>query len=186
MKDLIGLLEQLNIHPHKTLYHNHKGQVAKNTYGSSDDFLNFKVYEPGDSLHRIDWKHYAKNQTLYTKKYGDEQNFRVVIALDNSQSMVCKDYDKKAFQQRLAKAIAYNALYLRHDLTLVDMAKETARIVTGDFSEGLATVELWLEQLSYTEHPLPLTSGFYEHFKSVLFILISDGWHKKSLKTGFS
>lgn len=35
----------------------------------SDDFYDFKQYQPGDSLKHVFWKSYAKGQTLQTKQY---------------------------------------------------------------------------------------------------------------------
>ncbi|MEZ5528638.1 MAG: DUF58 domain-containing protein [Porticoccaceae bacterium] len=36
-----------------------------------DDFLGLNRYRPGDSLKHVAWKHYAREQGLHTKHYGD-------------------------------------------------------------------------------------------------------------------
>lgn len=36
-----------------------------------DDFVSLNRYRPGDSLKHVAWKHYAREQGLYTKHYGD-------------------------------------------------------------------------------------------------------------------
>ncbi|WP_461518149.1 DUF58 domain-containing protein [Porticoccus sp.] len=36
-----------------------------------DDFVGLNRYRPGDSLKHVAWKHYAREQGLYTKHYGD-------------------------------------------------------------------------------------------------------------------
>lgn len=36
-----------------------------------DDFVGLNRYRPGDSLKHVAWKHYVREQGLYTKHYGD-------------------------------------------------------------------------------------------------------------------
>ncbi|MDP1519389.1 DUF58 domain-containing protein [Porticoccus litoralis] len=48
-----------------------------------DDFLALKTYRPGDSLKHVAWKHYAREQGLHTKHYGD--NFDQQLWLDWDQ-----------------------------------------------------------------------------------------------------
>ncbi|TNF01791.1 MAG: DUF58 domain-containing protein [Gammaproteobacteria bacterium] len=48
-----------------------------------DDFLGLQTYRPGDSLKHVAWKHYAREQGLHTKHYGD--NFDQQLWLDWDQ-----------------------------------------------------------------------------------------------------
>jgi uncharacterized protein (DUF58 family) len=43
----------------------------------SDDFYQFKQYQPGDSLKHVFWKAYAKGQTLQTKHYASYREQRL-------------------------------------------------------------------------------------------------------------
>lgn len=45
--------------------------------GGSEDFVGLKDYQSGDSLKRIAWKQYAREQGLYTKHYADYQDERI-------------------------------------------------------------------------------------------------------------
>ncbi len=56
-------------------------------HGYSAEFLEHKIYTPGESTKFVDWKLFAKTDKLYTKKFEDETNLRVHFILDNSSSM---------------------------------------------------------------------------------------------------
>ena len=56
-------------------------------HGFSAEFLEHKIYVPGESTKFIDWKLYARTDKLYTKKFEDETNLRAHFIIDNSSSM---------------------------------------------------------------------------------------------------
>jgi uncharacterized protein (DUF58 family) len=56
-------------------------------HGYSAEFLEHKIYAPGESIKFIDWKLFGKTDKLYTKKFEDETNLRAHFILDNSSSM---------------------------------------------------------------------------------------------------
>ena len=56
-------------------------------HGYSAEFLEHKIYTPGESTKFIDWKLFGKTDKLYTKKFEDETNLRAHFILDNSSSM---------------------------------------------------------------------------------------------------
>ncbi|MBN2900121.1 MAG: DUF58 domain-containing protein, partial [Clostridia bacterium] len=145
MIELIGLLEHLDIKPHKTLANHHSGSIRRHSAGNSEDFLRFKHYANGDSLNRIDWRRYAKDKGILTKVFGDEINFDITIAIDTSASMACFEKRKVRYQQRLAEAIAYNALYHGRQVTLIDMGLENHQTMGGECHQGIAKVSKWLE-----------------------------------------
>jgi uncharacterized protein (DUF58 family) len=65
-------------------------------HGYSAEFLEHKIYTPGESTKFIDWKLFGKTDKLYTKKFEDETNLRAHFILDNSSSMhypVVNDFD---------------------------------------------------------------------------------------------
>jgi hypothetical protein len=171
-----GLLEQLNIHPHKPLKNQHRGSIPKQVVGSSDDFLKHKPYESGDRLNRVDWKHYAKTKTVYTRQFGDEQNFNVVIGIDTSLSMSCHNFNKLSYQEELAQSIAYSSLYRGHPVTLVDMGNETCLNLQRDLHLSMANFKTWMGERHYQSKTISFSPSFYEQFKSVLFLCLSDCW----------
>lgn len=56
-------------------------------HGFSAEFAEHKIYNQGESTRHIDWKHYAKTDRLYTKRYDEETNLRCHLIIDNSSSM---------------------------------------------------------------------------------------------------
>lgn len=49
----------------------------------SDDFQDFKTYQPGDSLKHVFWKSYAKEQQLQTKHYQSYAEQRIWLEWDH-------------------------------------------------------------------------------------------------------
>ncbi|MFC2188460.1 DUF58 domain-containing protein [Peijinzhouia sedimentorum] len=79
---------------HKSPYH-----------GFSVEFLEHRLYNPGESTRNIDWKVYAKNDRLFVKRFEEETNLRCVILLDNSTSM----YYPKGENQKIHFSILASA-----------------------------------------------------------------------------
>jgi uncharacterized protein (DUF58 family) len=58
--------------------------------GFSVDFAEYRPYQPGDELKRIDWNVFGRSDKLYIKLYEGETNTRVLILLDMSGSMAVR------------------------------------------------------------------------------------------------
>ena len=56
-------------------------------HGYSAEFMEHKIYVPGESTKFVDWKLFGKTDKLYTKKFEDETNLRAHFIIDNSSSM---------------------------------------------------------------------------------------------------
>jgi uncharacterized protein (DUF58 family) len=55
--------------------------------GGCTDFAEFRPYAKGDDVRLIDWRHYAKSDRYYVKRYDDETNLQAHILVDASGSM---------------------------------------------------------------------------------------------------
>ncbi|MGO8766870.1 MAG: DUF58 domain-containing protein [Limisphaerales bacterium] len=55
--------------------------------GSSVEFAEYRDYQFGDDLRRVDWRLFARSDRLYVKQYEDEAQLRVFTVLDASASM---------------------------------------------------------------------------------------------------
>jgi uncharacterized protein (DUF58 family) len=55
--------------------------------GGCTDFAEFRPYAKGDDLRLLDWRHYAKSDRYYVKRYDDETNLQAHILVDASGSM---------------------------------------------------------------------------------------------------
>lgn len=63
------------------------GDRTGNRPGSSLDFHDYRDYQPGDDLRRIDWGVYARSDRLTVKRFRDEVSPHVDLVLDTSRSM---------------------------------------------------------------------------------------------------
>ena len=55
--------------------------------GSSVEFAEYRDYQPGDDLRRVDWRLFARSDRLHVRQYEDEAQLRVFTVLDASASM---------------------------------------------------------------------------------------------------
>lgn len=56
-------------------------------FGSSNEFIEHRDYQPGDEIRTIDWRVYARTDRLYVKRFEMEANMKVHCILDTSDSM---------------------------------------------------------------------------------------------------
>lgn len=88
--------------------------------GASSEFADHKMYGIGDDPKRIDWKVLSRTDRYFVKRYEDETNLRVYIALDRSKSMAYGSgaVTKYEFACRLAAALAYVVIKARDSVGL--------------------------------------------------------------------
>src|SRR5438552_1979872 len=63
------------------------GQHRSPQKGSSVEFAEYRDYQFGDDLRRVDWRLYARTDRLHVKQYEEETQLRVYVVLDISASM---------------------------------------------------------------------------------------------------
>lgn len=56
-------------------------------HGFSVEFSDYRRYQPGDDLRRLDWRLYARSDRLCVKRYMQETNVRFYVLCDTSASM---------------------------------------------------------------------------------------------------
>ncbi|MDD3276472.1 MAG: DUF58 domain-containing protein [Kiritimatiellales bacterium] len=103
--------------------------------GSSVEFREYRDYQPGDELKRIDWKAYARTDRLHVRLMEDETNVTVYLLVDQSGSMSYRGttalMTKWAYTQSLAAAFLL-FLHQQHDAVSLGFAGEGL----ADFSPG--------------------------------------------------
>lgn len=55
--------------------------------GTAPEFAEYRSYQLGDELRRIDWRLYARSDRLAVKQFEDENQLRIWLALDLSASL---------------------------------------------------------------------------------------------------
>ena len=63
------------------------GQHHSPRKGSSVEFAEYRDYQPGDDLRRVDWRLFGRSDRLHVKQFEDEAQLRVFTVLDVSASM---------------------------------------------------------------------------------------------------
>ncbi len=81
-------------------------------FGFSQEFAEYRSYNPGDDLRHVDWNVFARTERMYLKRYRGETNCQVSVLLDTSGSM---KYGSKGMEKLdYAKFLAASVLYLAH------------------------------------------------------------------------
>lgn len=97
----------LGLRPDLTGYYGGKHLIKK--YGQTIEFADYRNYEPGDDLRRIDWNLFARLKKYFLKLYTDERQMHIRIYVDCSASMGL--YPKKAeYALGFAAALGYLAV----------------------------------------------------------------------------
>jgi uncharacterized protein (DUF58 family) len=88
--------------------------------GPSSEFADHKAYGIGDDPKHIDWRVLARTDKYYIKRYEDETNLRVYLALDRSASMGygSGDVTKYEYACHLAAALGYVTVKSRDSIGL--------------------------------------------------------------------
>ncbi len=88
--------------------------------GQSSEFADHKAYGIGDDPKHIDWRVLARTDKYYVKRFQDETNLRVYIALDRSASMGYGSGDVTKYERacHLAAAIGYVVVKARDSVGL--------------------------------------------------------------------
>jgi uncharacterized protein (DUF58 family) len=90
--------------------------------GPSSEFADHKAYGQGDDPKHIDWRVLARTEKYYIKRYQDETNLRVYLAVDRSASMDYSSGDgptKYEYAVHLAAALGYVVVKSRDSVGLV-------------------------------------------------------------------
>lgn len=77
--------------------------------GNALEFSEYREYQAGDDLRRLDWGVYARSGQLMVKRYSEEVDPRCDIVLDNSASMAVRE-EKAAAAAGVAALLAQSAV----------------------------------------------------------------------------
>lgn len=109
-QEMMRRLEQLSLMTRKISVGRMKGERRSRRRGSSSDFADYRNYVPGDDLRHLDWKIYGRLERLFLKLFLEEEDLRVSILLDASESMQFGEPTKLLYAKRVAAAIGYICL----------------------------------------------------------------------------
>ncbi|MFN3266466.1 MAG: DUF58 domain-containing protein [Deinococcales bacterium] len=119
------------------------GERRSSLAGSGGEFLEHRVYEPGDEVRFIDWNVYARSGKLFVRRFAAERATRVYLTSDISKSMQPKLPIVQAASEFIKPFIRHDRIYSRQvsDLKngLAQLALERPGLVLL-FSDGLEPI----------------------------------------------
>ena len=104
------------------------GKHLVSTYGQTVEFADYREYQLGDDIRRIDWNLFSRFEKYFLKLFTDERQMQVQIFLDCSASMGRDNEQKSAYAVAAAAAMGYLAVH--------NMDKVTFNIMRGKKSEN--------------------------------------------------
>lgn len=121
-------LETLSLNLKTSLSGYFGGKHLVSTYGQTVEFADFREYQLGDDIRRIDWNLYSRFEKYFLKLFTDERQMQIQIFLDCSASMGNPANGKGAYAMATAAALGFLAVH--------NMDKVSFNIMKGSKSEN--------------------------------------------------
>ncbi len=107
---LLKKLDAMSVQARRAFTGSSKGEKRSTKRGSSVEFADFRAYNYGDDLRRIDWNAYARFEKLYLKMFLEEEDLDITILMDASLSMGFGEPSKLRAATQIAGALGYIGL----------------------------------------------------------------------------
>jgi len=107
-------------------------------FGFSQEFAEYRAYNPGDDLRHVDWNVYARTERAYLKRYRGETNCQITMLLDASKSMGFSSHavTKLDYAKFLAASIAYMANHQRDAAGLIVFHEDVDNYIPPSTRQG--------------------------------------------------
>jgi len=114
-------LSRLTLNSRLVVEGNLAGRHRSPLRGASTEFADHRAYIEGDDPRRIDWKVFGRTERYFVRRYEDETNLRVYLAVDRSASMGYSSGARRSkydYACHLAAAIGYVVVKARDSVGL--------------------------------------------------------------------
>jgi uncharacterized protein (DUF58 family) len=151
-------------------------------FGFSQEFAEYRAYNPGDDLRHVDWNVFARTERMYLKRYRGETNCQVTILLDASRSMKFGSHriDKLEYTRYLAACLAYMAGLQRDAAGLIVFDDDVRNFVPPSTRQGqLARLLHAIDKVQAgvrTNYSRPFAHLREFLHRRGLIVLLSDFW----------
>jgi len=144
-------LRGLEIGVRRLMDGSHQGLHRSPSFGSSVEFAEYREYEHGDPISRIDWPVYARSDRYVIRQFHEDVSIRCTVLLDTSASMSYRQegpMSKMEYGCRLAAGILYAMIQQGDTVSLITFDREIRRHYEpcGTFV-GLRPMLLGLEEI---------------------------------------
>ena len=111
LKDMLKKVRQIEIRTNKHVSDALAGAYHSIFKGRGMDFEEAREYQPGDEIRSIDWNVTARTGKAHVKKYREERELTMMIAVDLSASgqFGSGELSKRELAAELASTLAFSA-----------------------------------------------------------------------------
>lgn len=142
-------LERLRIQARRVFPGTMRGERRSTRSGASVEFRDFRKYEAGDDFRHIDWSIFARLEKLMLRQFVEEEDVRIDILIDKSNSMFFGEpVSKFEFALKAAAALAFLAVGSLDRVGVATFDSDLRTRVRSLRGRGhLHSILLFLEQL---------------------------------------
>lgn len=188
-QDLWKKIKEIEIKTSKVVSELFSGEYKSAFKGNGLDFKEFKEYEEGDDPRYIDWKVSAKRGTIHVKKFSEERELTLLIALDisNSTFFGSNEQLKKELATEFCASIAFSGMKNNDKVGLILFNDRIVDFITPKKGRNHIIKILkeiithtYKENKSYkTDISVPLNFINKLFKRRVIIFLVSDFWSEK-------
>lgn len=126
--EFFSRLEALSLNLKSNLSGYFGGKHLVSTYGQTVEFADFREYQLGDDIRRIDWNLFSRFEKYFLKLFTDERQMQIQIFLDCSASMGNDNPQKSSYAMATAAALGF--------LSVQNMDKVSFNLMKGERAEN--------------------------------------------------
>ena len=126
IEEIMRRVRRLEIRARRLVSESFSGDYHSSFRGQGLDFDEFREYQPGDEVRFIDWNVSARMQETYIRKFREERELSVILAVDISGSTnYGSDFlSKRERAAEIAALLGFSARYNGDKVGLLLFAKE--------------------------------------------------------------
>jgi len=170
----LALLEGLSLESLDAVLAGFAGQRETPGLAVGFEFADYRRYNHGDDVRRIDWNIYGRLHELYVRSAPQEASLRLSVLIDASRSMQSGPHDKLRYARRLAALLGAVAL-LRGDGAQVSTLFDGRSGVGAGFDSSGDALSAMLDELER------LPAGRTTDLRDSLRQARASGWQQPEL-----
>jgi len=134
IEEMMARVRKLEIKARRLVRESFSGEYLSSFRGQGLDFDDFREYQHGDEVRFIDWNVTARMNTAFVRKFHEERELAVILAVDVSGS---SDYGSVSLSKReiaaeIAAVLGFSALHNGDKVGLMIFAAEPLLFVPAE------------------------------------------------------